>query len=50
MLAAWCLVWVALLWRRSRYEEAVLEAAFPSYAAYRARVGAFAPRLETRAS
>jgi protein-S-isoprenylcysteine O-methyltransferase Ste14 len=50
MLAAWCLVWVALLWRRSRYEEAVLEAAFPAYAGYRKRVGAFAPHLEMRLS
>jgi protein-S-isoprenylcysteine O-methyltransferase Ste14 len=35
----------ALLRMRIGYEEAVLTAAFPEYAAYRARVGAFCPRL-----
>jgi protein-S-isoprenylcysteine O-methyltransferase Ste14 len=40
--------WGVLLRIRIRYEEEVLTAAFPEYAAYRARVGAFAPRL-TRA-
>jgi protein-S-isoprenylcysteine O-methyltransferase Ste14 len=39
-LAVWS--WFAL--RSMRFEEAVLEAAFPEYAEYRMRVGALAPR------
>jgi protein-S-isoprenylcysteine O-methyltransferase Ste14 len=38
-------VWVGLMVLRIRYEEAVLTSAFPDYRAYRARVGAFGPRL-----
>ena len=38
-------VWAVLLWLRVRYEEQVLAATFPEYADYRARVGAFGPRL-----
>jgi len=38
-------IWFALLIVRIRYEERVLERAFPQYAAYRARVGALGPRL-----
>jgi protein-S-isoprenylcysteine O-methyltransferase Ste14 len=38
-------VWFALLVVRVRYEERVLESAFPEYAAYRARVSALGPRL-----
>lgn len=38
-------VWTALLLLRVRYEEQVLAAAFPEYAEYRARVGAFGPKL-----
>jgi len=38
-------IWFALLIVRIRYEERVLESAFPEYAAYRARVGALGPRL-----
>jgi len=38
-------IWAVLLLIRIRYEEGVLEAAFPQYAAYRARVGALGPRL-----
>jgi protein-S-isoprenylcysteine O-methyltransferase Ste14 len=41
VLAAWLL----LLALRIRYEERLLEGAFPQYAAYRARVGALGPRL-----
>lgn len=38
-------VWlVATLWR-VRYEERILSAAFPEYSEYRARVGAFGPRV-----
>jgi protein-S-isoprenylcysteine O-methyltransferase Ste14 len=39
------LVWFGLLALRIRYEEQVLESAFPAYAAYRARVGALGPHL-----
>ncbi len=35
--------WFVLMYRRVRYEERVLMAAFPEYAAYRQRVGAFGP-------
>ncbi len=35
--------WFVLMYRRVRYEERVLVAAFPEYAAYRQRVGAFGP-------
>ena len=38
-------IWFVLLVARIRYEEGVLETAFPEYAAYRARVGALGPRL-----
>jgi protein-S-isoprenylcysteine O-methyltransferase Ste14 len=38
-------VWAALLLLRVRYEEQVLVAAFPEYAEYRTRVGAFGPRF-----
>ena len=38
-------IWGVLLLRRIRYEEQVLGAAFSEYAAYRAKVGAFGPRL-----
>jgi len=37
-------VWFALLALRIRYEERVLESAFPAYADYRSRVGALGPR------
>lgn len=39
------LAWFGLTVARIRYEEAVLAAAFPEYAAYRQRVGAFGPRF-----
>lgn len=38
-------IWLACTLARMRYEESVLEGAFPDYADYRARVGAFAPRI-----
>ncbi|HEU0014759.1 MAG TPA: isoprenylcysteine carboxylmethyltransferase family protein [Longimicrobium sp.] len=38
-------VYLVLLRIRIGYEEAVLESAFPEYREYRARVGAFGPRL-----
>jgi protein-S-isoprenylcysteine O-methyltransferase Ste14 len=38
-------VWAALVRHRVGYEEQVLAQAFPEYAAYRERVGAFGPRL-----
>ena len=38
-------VWFWLMVVRIRYEEAVLTEAFPEYSEYRARVGAFGPRL-----
>ncbi len=38
------LVWLGLLLLRIRYEERVLQSAFPAYADYRARVGALGPR------
>ena len=38
-------IWAVLLLLRIRYEEQVLGAAFPEYAAYRQRVGAFGPRF-----
>jgi protein-S-isoprenylcysteine O-methyltransferase Ste14 len=38
------LVWFGLLLLRIRYEERVLQTAFPAYADYRARVGALGPR------
>lgn len=37
-------VWAVLLAFRIRYEERVLQSAFPAYADYRARVGALGPR------
>ena len=37
------LVVIALLWIRSHYEEQVLEAAYPEYAAYRMRTARFIP-------
>lgn len=42
------LIWFALLRLRIGYEERVLEAAYPEYAAYRGRVGMFWPRFRTR--
>ncbi len=36
-------VWFAMTWARIRYEEGVLMAVFPEYAAYRMRVGALGP-------
>ena len=39
------LVWVALLLMRIHFEEQVLTSAFPEYAEYRRRVGAFGPKL-----
>jgi protein-S-isoprenylcysteine O-methyltransferase Ste14 len=39
------LAWLTLLLLRIRAEERVLTAAFPEYAAYRRRVGAFGPKL-----
>ena len=36
-------VWFAMTWARIRYEENVLMAVFPEYAAYRMRVGALGP-------
>ncbi|HEX7024632.1 MAG TPA: isoprenylcysteine carboxylmethyltransferase family protein [Gemmatimonadales bacterium] len=39
-----------LMWVRIREEEAVLERAFPEYAAYRARVGMFGPKARRRAA
>jgi protein-S-isoprenylcysteine O-methyltransferase Ste14 len=47
-LAAVLAAWMALLIVRARYEEEVLGAAFPEYAAYRARTGMFWPRLRRR--
>lgn len=41
------LLWLVLLRFRIRYEERVLEAAFPEYAQYRERVGMFWPRWRT---
>jgi protein-S-isoprenylcysteine O-methyltransferase Ste14 len=41
------LLWFVLLRIRVGYEETVLSAAFPEYAAYRRRVGAFGPKLAT---
>lgn len=38
-------VWLTLMMIRIRYEEAVLADTFPEYHEYRARVGAFGPRL-----
>jgi protein-S-isoprenylcysteine O-methyltransferase Ste14 len=38
-------VWFAMTWARIRYEEGVLTAVFPEYAAYRMRVGALGPIL-----
>ena len=43
--AALVAAWFALTFYRIRYEEAVLEAAFPEYADYRHRVGLLAPRF-----
>lgn len=37
--------WFAMMWARIRYEEGVLTAVFPEYAAYRTRVGALGPVL-----
>lgn len=44
--AALVAVWLWLTYRRIRYEESVLEAAFPEYAEYRQRVGLLAPRFQ----
>lgn len=40
------LAWFVMLRIRIRYEERVLGEAYPEYAAYRARVGMFGPRLK----
>jgi protein-S-isoprenylcysteine O-methyltransferase Ste14 len=40
-------LWLVMLLLRMRYEESVLESAFPEYAAYRTRVGPLAPRFRT---
>ena len=45
-LAVYCL-WFVLLLFRVRYEERVLSAEFPEYAAYRRRVGALGPKLQS---
>ena len=37
--------WFALMFVRARFEEQVLESAFPAYAAYRQQVGMFGPRF-----
>ncbi len=47
-LAVYCL-WCVLLFFRIRYEERVLSAEFPEYAAYRRRVGALGPKLQSSA-
>ena len=39
------MVWFALMFVRARFEEQVLESAFPAYEAYRQQVGMFGPRL-----
>ena len=44
-LAIACILWLAFTLARIHYEESVLERVFPEYDAYRARVGAFAPRI-----
>lgn len=44
-LAIACVVWLAFTLARIHYEESVLERVFPEYRIYRARVGAFAPRI-----
>ncbi len=44
------IVWFFLLRARIRLEEEVLEAAYPEYAGYRARVGMFWPRIGGRAA
>jgi protein-S-isoprenylcysteine O-methyltransferase Ste14 len=40
--------WAGLMFARMHFEERVLMAAFPEYAAYKERVGRFAPRLRRR--
>ena len=40
-------LWFVLLFFRIRYEEGVLSAEFPEYAAYRRRVGALGPKLQS---
>lgn len=49
-LACVLVAWVALMSARMHFEERVLITAFPEYASYKARVGAFAPRLRARAA
>lgn len=44
--AALTAAWFALTYLRIRYEEGVLEAAFPEYADYRRRVGLLSPRFQ----
>jgi protein-S-isoprenylcysteine O-methyltransferase Ste14 len=44
-VTALLVIWFLILRLRVRYEERVLEAAFPEYAEYRERVGMFGPRL-----
>ena len=41
-------LWLVVTYARIRFEERVLREAFPAYAAYRRRVGAFGPRLWRR--
>jgi protein-S-isoprenylcysteine O-methyltransferase Ste14 len=48
-LACVLAVWAGLMFARMHFEECVLMAAFPEYAAYQERVGRFAPRLRRRA-
>lgn len=47
-LAVVMLAWLGITLARVRFEESVLLAAFPEYAAYRQSVGAFGPRLLPR--
>jgi len=44
------LFWFGLMFIRVRFEEGVLQAAFPAYEGYREEVGMFGPRLFRRAS
>ncbi len=49
-LALIYLIWFGLMFVRTRFEEQVLQSAFPAYEAYRRQVGMFAPRLFKRPS
>jgi len=48
--AALTALWFVLTYMRIRYEEGVLEAAFPEYAEYRRRVGLLSPRFQVTQS